>query len=332
MAALIELVHKNDLFPETILFRLAQRGHVSGDLRKCTYGIEATPHRSQRILFFDQTGRPFAVGKWADGRYRARLAENTGIIQRLAEFQELRPMLPEILLLETIGSRIVVVYRWQTGDTLQSRLSRLAPPQTWLDDPFRALTCLQSTTGRVKTFSEDDHRIHVVSAVDLLQRLADLDAQDQFRLASVAESLKILINQDMLFSVVHGDFEFCNLLRSDDGGIRILDWELSQPMGIGFQDAAHLLIAYGVDVLGMSYSDSVLAIFLPDGLLSHISQTYLASYGMVIPVNSSLTRPLVALTVLTDAAEYIRRLPLLTDRSLWSSYISAAAILTSINM
>ena len=51
--------------------------------------------------------------------------------------------------------------------------------------------------------------------------------------------------ENILSSMFHGDFKPSNLLRSDEGKIFVLDWELFQEAGVGFLDAARYVLEDG---------------------------------------------------------------------------------------
>jgi|GEM_PF-4142876 len=309
------------LFPEIVLRELQR--HL-GSLAS-TYILETTPHRSQRMLVFGEKREPVAVCKWASGAQVQALRTATQICQGLAaEHASLRSLLPSVFFAKMIGVRYVVARPWLLGTPLLAFLDDATGREAVLMDAVNALIAVHNATCKLHTLDENDYRTCVTEPISWLQRLPAWNETDRDRLRFLATGLRRLIGQRLPFGIVHGDFEFGNLLLGRDGSIRVLDWDIAMPFGLCMVDLVHLLVAYGVNAFDLPYAEGASSAFCRDGQLYDLSQRCVDVYRTAIPFPSELLTLISALAFLQDASSYVRRLPFLTDTALWSSYIAAA--------
>jgi aminoglycoside phosphotransferase (APT) family kinase protein len=277
------------------------------------------------MLIFGDGGHCELVCTWAGGARRARLEQVLAIVHDLvSEHAALQPLLAEPLFAGPIGTRFVAVAPWYQGTTLSDFYASERERTRALDEAFNALMLLHGATVEPHRFSEEDFRAYVGAPIGILASSPLVPGPSRKRLLSLAGILKTLIGEAVPGCVSHGDFELGNLLRQHQGGLRVLDWELSERHGLCLMDLVHLLARYGEKALMLSYGAAAVEVFGKEGTQQSWSAPYLRKYEAAMGVNPEVVRRLAALTTLHDAASYLLRVPYFTQSSFWADYVDAA--------
>ena len=314
---------QSQLFPDMLLDEV--RSHLPTGQHALTYLLEMTPHRTERMIVLQKGIGPVVVCQWKEGRQKDSSITVTAAMRRAVSGNPmLSGLFPEILFAKPVGVRYVVARLWQEGVPLNTRLTETRNKASVLSSAVEALLSFQEHLQTPRPFDREDYSTLVVRQSRLLRTLTGWDGPDTDGLETLVQKLETLVGQEMPFGLVHGDFEFGNLLQRADGSLLILDWDLAIPDGPSPVDLFHLLIAYGVNAFGMTYAESVRALFLQDGAFYGLAQQHLDLYCRTISSSSDLGAPLCALTILRDAAQYLRRLPFLMHSTVWADYIQAA--------
>jgi aminoglycoside phosphotransferase (APT) family kinase protein len=318
------------LFPELIISELQRRDLLSSGKWAHSYIVECTSHGSERMVIYDHRGDPIVVCSWAVGARLERLVRAAHIVRDLAsEYPVLRSLVSEILLAESIGPRFVAVWRWYPGTMLSDTVSSSSQRQRALEAAFGTLMLLHKTTWEPHLFSEQDYEAYVAQPIRTLEGSVVIPKPQRERLAYLAYRLRSLVGEAVPSCVFHGDFQLDNLLREREGGVRVLDWELSDPHGLCFMDLVHLLVLFSVKGFGLSYGVSTVRMFGRGGALQAWSEPYRRKYQGAMGIARHATGRLVALTALYDAASYLVRVPFLIRSDFWADYIDAADHLLS---
>lgn len=319
-----------EAFPNLVVAELQRRNLLPSGRKKPTYIIECTPHGTERMLIYDRHPQPEMVCYWASGKRFCRLKNSAQLICDLtSDHPSLRPLLTEILAAEEIDSRFVVAIPWYQGTMLSSTFGSDSRRIQALDLAFGALMVLHKATLLPHRFDEQNFREYVERSITILGGSAVIPRKQRERLILMESELRTLIGEDVPTCVLHGDFEFGNLLQEYNGGIRVLDWELSRRCGISFIDLAHLLIRFGIKGLELSHYASTIHVFGVQRTFQTWSAPYLHRYMAEIGIEHRAIRKLAALTILNDAANYLVRVPFLRDANFWADYIDAADWLLS---
>lgn len=314
-----------ELFPDRVVGELHRRSLLSPGEPSYSYVLECTPHGAERMVIHASSGQPVAVCSWGRGERLKRLARAAQIRRDLtSEYAILGPLLGEILLADNIGPRFVVARPWYQGTVLGDTLNSAGERMRALEAAFSALTLLHQTTSEPHRFSEQDYETYVAQPATVLDSSVIVPSRQRERVMLLADRLRTLVGEDIPSSVLHGDFELGNLLRENDGTIRVLDWELSRRQGLCFLDLVHLLIMFGVKGLGLSHQTSALQVFGAKDNSAAWSAPFRRRYEDVIGIAPCVARRLAALTTLYDTASYLTRAPFLTHPETWADRIDAA--------
>lgn len=196
---------------------VCQAGLLPADADRESVGIlfGSPAHRVFRAVLSYRNGPTWEVAKLAAGKEGAAMLEHEAEAMRAigATVTEM----PELLGLETNGHAWLLRMPYLRGRCLS--IGDVAPVlrllESWLaDEPMARLDSFAEWRDMVKGFGE------VSGGNQILVSIADLPLRP---------------------SVRHGDLARWNLMRTDDGRLKVLDWEWGEQRGLSGVDLVHYL-------------------------------------------------------------------------------------------
>lgn len=299
---------------EACLTALRQQGGAPAALaeRLCarTAILESGVTGSMRLVLLspDDASRAAvaSVGAGPEGVVIAAKAAALGQLVALDLPAPLRSSLPQILAQFRWGRRTVLLRPWIEGRSLIEEVGG-SKGEALLGEAANWLIALHSATHQQKCFDAADWASYVDRPWEELRRLLPLPSSIEAMVENRLPSLSRINGRELPRVFVHGDFEFRNLLRTPEGGLKVIDWELAEPAGLPLGDLAHLLVAYVSNRRGYSYGAAARSLFLDRGVTAKLADGWLERYCQALNVPQDLMRPLLALALLRDAAQWARR-------------------------
>lgn len=272
--------------------------------------IETGDSGSARLILLDKTnGLPAVVVLVGSGSEGAAIRNRVAALNALSAMDlplKLRDALPRNLGSFEWGRRVMLLRRWDHGQPLLEIVSGVHG-ESILAQAVDWLISLHSHTQRSAVFGADEYGRVVTDSWRTIQQCIPLPSSLAKLVGSRLHSLSILQGTRVSRVFSHGDFEFRNLLQRNDGSIGVIDWELADPNGLALGDLVHLLVAYVANRHGHSFGSAARALFIDRGVTAMVADRSIARYRTAIDVPEPLIRPLIAVAVLRDAAQWARR-------------------------
>jgi thiamine kinase-like enzyme len=193
-----------------------------------------------------------------------------------------------------------------------------------LEDALQLLLKFQLATRVDASFDEQIIADYVDLPIEEFRRLTPHKTAFHEQLEHIQRRLHRHRDTAMPLCLVHGDYEFVNILKPDSGDLCLLDWESATLRGPGLMDLAHLLIAYAVHAMDMNYDQAARALYLRDGDLYAFASRYLSEYEQRFELSRSLRPAFLAMNIVGGLSRLLSRLPFKASDPLWS-----AALLTA---
>ena len=165
-----------------------------------------------------------------------------------ARLGEWRQLLPNFLYDGQFQGRPYSVEEQLPGINAMEALSDLDKRQTVQEAALKALTHLHQKTATTVVVDDKLLQHLVLNPLQIIQKsiLVYYHHRSYFLLERLGQQLsKALLGQPIMVSWVHGDYWPANILVTPDGNrvTGIVDWELSQPIGLPSLDLVNLLIS-----------------------------------------------------------------------------------------
>lgn len=175
----------------------------------------------------------------------------------------------------------------------------------------RWLISFQQATGTDATWHPEELRSHVAR---LIERVRDMLPPHPNRRTQWNGGIESTIEASSLeripVVVCHGDLHLDNVLFSptDKRLTGVVDWDLGEMRGLPLTDLVYLLLAYGIEVKGQSYCDTVESVLEPS-VLSNPERTALSVYETAFALSPIYRRYAVQVAVLQNIITLSARRP-----------------------
>jgi hypothetical protein len=234
--------------------------------------------------------------------------------------EPLRALLTEPLFRGELGGRSLCIRPYHSGRSLDSEFGG-SDSIPLLREAEALLSIVQAERRTERVFDEAEFERLVRVPETRIRNCARFDDEDGVRLDSLVHGMQNLVGKRLEYSLHHGDFQFSNLLRCDDGRLQIIDWELSRSDAPVWMDRVHLAIAYSATSGQRSYGAAAQELqaawterseALPHVFAAEVSELDAAS-----------RRGLFILCVLHGMSHFLQRVPHLADRGRIDDFLRA---------
>jgi aminoglycoside phosphotransferase (APT) family kinase protein len=172
------------------------------------------------------------------GGFLAREAESLRAVHRA------RPggfdSIPRLIAHRVQGEELVLVETALTGRLMRPSVVRRRPRECVVA-ALRWLVDLQLTTLQRSSWNDNDYQRLVGEPLDTLERVVAQDEEGSRLAAETRRLIAGLREAPLPLVFEHGDLSSPNLLLLKDGGLGVVDWELSHPKGLPLVDLLFFL-------------------------------------------------------------------------------------------
>lgn len=283
-------------------------------IRVAATRLELTPHRAFRFVLLDREGSTIAVAHLDDAARRCLPKEAESLSEQL------RAAIPEPLVRGELGGRSFCIRPYLPGASLDTEFGA-GDPLSLLREAEALLALVQGEQRDARVFDEAEFERFVELPAAWIRGCARFIPEDGPRLDSLVDAARQLAGKRLEYCLHHGDFQFSNLLRGDDGRLQIIDWELSQSPAPLWMDRVHLAIAHTAATGGCSYGEAAQRLqtaWLGDRARLPYSFTAEAS-----KLDDASRRGLFILCTLHGMSHFLRRVPHLANRGRVDDFLRA---------
>jgi len=219
-----------------------------------SHGKKYSFGRIVHLLFEEGSDRPALVAKFCkDAVYEKSIKNEAGLLKEL-EGAGVGVNVPKMLGTASIGGKLVLFEEAATGmpasvlaQNVYYRVGKSEFKKIASEHMLRAAGFLK--TLRADTNSEEKAKggslwAEMEQVISNYSNRIKLDVLEEYAIHGCFHAAERLMGEKSDITIIHTDFIPANVFISDDGGLKVIDWEFAAPGRLGFLDTMRFIYYY----------------------------------------------------------------------------------------